>query len=57
MSESEQDEFLGKVVPGWKNGITEMMDAIAAEGGLAPVCQDAMSQLGQATADYKAQLA
>ena len=57
MSESEQDEFLGKVVPGWKNGITEMMDAIAAEGGLVPVCQDAMSDLNKATADYKAQLA
>ena len=53
MADAEKDILMGNIVPTWKNGVVEMAQIMAGEGGLLPVCQDAFDDLDETTKEYQ----
>ena len=56
MSQSEQDEFMGNLIPMWESGLQIMIDNFAGAGGFIPSCQDALDELNNVTQDYENEL-
>lgn len=56
MIESEKDILMSELVPTWDDGIQQMINKFAAEGGFIPTCEQAFRELDQATIDYENQL-
>ena len=45
LADSENQVLMNEIVPNWDNGLQQMIDKMAAEGGFGPVCNDIMSQI------------
>lgn len=56
MSQEEKDILMSDMVPGWNDGIQEMIDKIMAEGGLASASTEAFEEIEQATEGFNDQL-
>lgn len=57
LTEAEQEILMDQMIPQWNNGIQEMIDKFAGEGGFIPTCQDALNQLAETTEQYETDLA
>lgn len=53
MVDEQKNILLGDLIPGWNDGIQQMVDKFVAEGGLIPVCSDAFKDLEEITNQYK----
>lgn len=56
LSDTEQNQVYGKIVPGWNSGISEMIDIINGEGGLEPVFIGAIEKISAETEKYNGQI-
>jgi hypothetical protein len=52
LTDEEMDIIMTDMVPVWKNGISEMADAFAGEGGFAEVTREAWNQIQDAENEY-----
>lgn len=57
LAEAEQEILMDQMIPQWNDGIQEMIDKFAGEGGFIPTCQDALNQLAETTEQYETDLA
>lgn len=57
LAEAEQEILMDQMIPQWNNGIQEMIDKFAGEGGFIPTCEDALNQLAETTEQYETDLA
>ena len=52
LNDNEKDIIMTDMVPTWKNGISEMADAFAGEGGFAKVTTDSWNEIKEAENVY-----
>lgn len=57
LAEAEQEILMDQMIPQWNDGIQEMIDKFAGEGGFIPTCEDALNQLAETTEQYETDLA
>lgn len=57
LAEAEQEILMDQMIPQWNDGIQEMIDKFASEGGFIPTCEDALNQLAETTEQYETDLA
>ena len=57
LAEAEQEILMDQMIPQWNDGIQEMIDKFAGEGGFIPTCEDALNQLAETTEQYEIDLA
>ena len=57
LADAERNVLMNEIIPQWDGAVQQMIDKIAAEGGLGPACEDAMKQLDSATKEYHDELA
>lgn len=57
LAEAEQEILMDQMIPQWNDGIQEMIDKFADEGGFIPTCEDALNQLAETTEQYETDLA
>ena len=53
LAEAEQEILMDQMIPQWNDGIQEMIDKFAGEGGFIPTCEDALNQLAETTEQYE----
>lgn len=53
MSQQEQDELMGSLIPQWDSGVQHMADTFAGEGGFIPTCTEAFGELSETTQEYQ----
>lgn len=53
LTDEQQKNIVGQMVPQWNSGIQSMIDIFAGNGGFIPTCQDAFDQLDETTNDYQ----
>jgi len=57
LAEAEQEILMDQMIPQWNDGIQEMIDKFAGEGGFIPTCENALNQLAEITEQYETDLA
>lgn len=56
MVDEQKNILLGDLIPGWNDGIQQMVNKFTEEGGLIPACKDAFEALEEITKDYNQSL-